>query len=540
MSMSAEAEASESRSKRVLVVMPSARDAERTTVLLRENGIECTVCSELAVLCRELERGAGAVLLTDEFVAGDPLRQLARVLRDQPPWSLVPVVVVAHENANRLKAVAAESLRSSVIVERPVRTRTLLSVLRSALRAREDQYQIRDTLSALQRSQQELAQQAEQLRATDRRKDEFLATLAHELRNPLAPIQTGLDILKNSLKEDAGDRTLGVMSRQLKHMVRLIDDLLDVSRITQGKFELKRSRVALSDVLDTALETSRPLIDGGRHVLRVAVNDPTLVLDADATRLAQVISNLLNNAAKYTPIGGVIELSAKREGEHCVIVVHDNGIGIPSEQQEDVFQMFSQVNRALSRSQGGMGIGLALAKSLIELHGGSIKVESPGLNLGSTFTVRLRAAAGAEEAGFATPLKAAVHAVKQRVLMVDDNQDAVDLLAAMLDFAGYDTVKAYDGASAIAAAEAWEPDVVILDIGLPDMSGYDVAERLRQTEALAETPLIALSGWGSAEDKRKASAAGFNLHFTKPVDADALCAALAQLSRPAKIERAAG
>jgi signal transduction histidine kinase/ActR/RegA family two-component response regulator len=538
--MNAEAEPIESRSKRVLVVMPSARDAERTTLLLRENGIESAVCNELSVLCRELERGAGAVLLTDEFVAGDPLRQLARVLRDQPPWSLVPVVVVAHENASRLKAVAAESLRSSIIVERPVRTRTLLSVLRSALRAREDQYQIRDTLSALQRSEKELAQQAEQLRATDRRKDEFLATLAHELRNPLAPIQTGLDILKNSLKEDAGDRTLGVMSRQLKHMVRLIDDLLDVSRITQGKFELKRSRVALSEVLDTALETSRPLIDGGRHVLRVAVDDPSLTLDADGTRLAQVVSNLLNNASKYTPIGGIIELSAKREGEHCVIVVRDNGIGIPAEQQEDIFQMFSQVNRALSRSQGGMGIGLGLAKSLIELHGGTITVESPGLNLGSTFTVRLRAASGAEEASFATPLKTAVHAVKQRVLMVDDNQDAVDLLAAMLDFAGYDTVKAYDGASAIAAAEAWEPDLVILDIGLPDMSGYDVAERLRQKAALAGTPLIALSGWGSAEDKRKALAAGFNLHFTKPVDADALCAALAQLSPPAKIDRAAG
>jgi signal transduction histidine kinase/ActR/RegA family two-component response regulator len=537
--MNADAEASENRSKRVLVVMPSARDAERTTVLLRENGIESAVCSELALLCRELERGAGAVLLTDEFVAGDPLRQLARVLRDQPPWSLVPIVVVAHENANRLKAHAGESLRSAIIVERPVRTRTLLSVLRSALRAREDQYQIRDTLSALQRSERELAQQAEQLRATDRRKDEFLATLAHELRNPLAPIQTGLDLLKQSVQQEAGDRTLSVMSRQLKHMVRLIDDLLDVSRITQGKFELKRSRVALSDVLDTAIETSRPLIDAGRHTLRVSVDDPMLLLDADATRLAQVVSNLLNNASKYTPMGGNIELSARREGEHCVIVVRDNGIGIPSEQQEDVFQMFSQVNRALSRSQGGMGIGLALAKSLIELHGGSITVGSPGLNLGSTFTVWLRVASGAVDVKSALAGQS-VRADKQRVLMVDDNQDAVDLLAAMLDFAGYETAKAYDGASAIASAQAWAPDVVILDIGLPDMSGYEVARRLREKAAFTETPLVALSGWGSAEDKRKATAAGFDLHFTKPVDADALCAALARLSERAKTAGAVG
>jgi signal transduction histidine kinase len=528
--MDVEAETGESRSKRVLVVMPSPRDAERTTVLLRENGIECLICSELAVLCRELERGVGAVLITDEFVAGDPLRQLARVLRDQPAWSLVPVVVVAHENSARLKAVAAEALRSSIIVERPVRTRTLLSVLRSALRARDDQYQIRDTLSALERSKQELAEQAEQLRATDRRKDEFLATLAHELRNPLAPIQTGLDILKNTLVGDGGDRTLGVMSRQLKHMVRLIDDLLDVSRINQGKFQLKRSRVTLADVLDTALETSRPLIDAGRHVLRVALDDPTVMLDADATRLAQVVSNLLNNASKYTPMGGNIELSARREGDDCVIVVRDDGIGIPREQHDEVFQMFSQVNRALSRSQGGMGIGLALARSLIELHGGSIRVESAGSNLGSTFTVRLRVADEEVDMEPVASGRPPAHPYKKRILLVDDNHDAVDMLSTMLEFEGYETMQAYDGSSAIVAAKTSAPDVVILDIGLPDMSGYDVARRLREDAAFARTELIALSGWGSADDKQKAIAAGFNLHFTKPVDADALCTALARTS----------
>lgn len=528
--MNANVDTADNRSQRVLVVMPSPRDAQRTTLLLRESGIESLICAELAMLCRELERGAGAVLITDEFVAGDPLRQLARVLREQPPWSLVPVVVVAHENAARLKAVATEALRSSIIVERPVRTRTLLSVLRSALRAREDQYQIRDTLSALERSRQELAEQAEQLRATDRRKDEFLATLAHELRNPLAPIQTGLDILRNTVRVEGGERTLGVMSRQLKHMVRLIDDLLDVSRINQGKFQLKRSRVALSDVLETALETSRPLIDAGRHDLRVTVDDPTMMLDADATRLAQVVSNLLNNASKYTPMAGSIELSAKREGDDCVIVVRDDGIGIPSEQLDEVFQMFSQVNRALARSQGGMGIGLALARSLIELHGGSIAVESAGLNLGSTFSVRLRVAEEEVDMEPVASGRPPAPVSRKRILLVDDNHDAVEMLATMLEFEGYETMQAYDGTSAIAAAKTSAPDVVILDIGLPDMSGYDVARRLREDAAFAGTELIALSGWGSADDKQKALAAGFNLHFTKPVDADALCTALARKS----------
>jgi signal transduction histidine kinase len=527
--MRPELEAEEGRARRVLVLMPTLRDAERTTVLLREDGMMGTVCADVGTLCREVERGAGAVLLTDDFLVGEPLRELATKLREQPPWSLVPVVVVAHEGADRVKIVAIESLRSSIVIERPVRTRTLLSVLRSALRARDDQYHIRDALSALERSQGELAEQAEELRATDRRKDEFLATLAHELRNPLAPIQTALDILERAPRDETGNRALGVMNRQLKHMVRLIDDLLDVSRITQGKLELKRTRVALSAVLDAAVETSRPLIERGRHALRVTVDDPAAMLDADATRLAQVVSNLLNNASKYTPAHGVIELSTRREGSQCVIEVRDNGIGIPTEQLEDVFHMFSQVNRALSRSQGGMGIGLALAKSLVELHGGSVAVASPGLGMGSTFTVRLPVTVPNDEAPVVAVGRELENADRRRVLVVDDNHDAADMLAMMLDLAGYETRKAHDGAAALAAARSWSPDIVILDIGLPDVSGYDVARRLRDDQAFRGTELIALSGWGTDEDKRKALAAGFNLHLTKPVDAQALRSALAQV-----------
>jgi CheY-like chemotaxis protein/two-component sensor histidine kinase len=314
--------------------------------------------------------------------------------------------------------------------------------------------------------------------------------------------------------------------------VRLIDDLLDVSRITQGKVELKRSRVTLSEVVGAAVETSRPLIERGNHDLRITLEDPDIAFDADATRLAQVVSNLLNNASKFTPPGGSIEIRATREGDHGSIEVRDNGVGIPAEQQEDVFQMFSQVNRALSRSHGGLGIGLALARSLIELHGGTIKVESAGVNRGSTFTVRLPLAPEQSQSKRGAAAGGTVGHERRRILIVDDNHDAVDMLAAMLELSDYETKSANDGATAVAAAKEWSPDVIILDIGLPDMSGYEVARRLRDDAAFAETELIAVSGWGSHDDKRKAMAAGFNLHFTKPVDADALCNALARPPRP--------
>ena len=524
--MTRDLEAGEALARRVLVVMPTERDAERTSALLRETGITGTHCADLDTLLREIARGAGAILLTDDFVASEPAHELARALREQPPWSRVPVIIVAHEGSNRFKAIAAESFPSAVVVERPVRIRTLLSVLHSALRAREDQYQIRDALSALQRSEKELAAQAEQLRATDRRKDEFLATLAHELRNPLAPLQTGLDILQRAAHDPASDHALGVMGRQLKHMVRLIDDLLDVSRITQGKLELKRAPVTLSDVLEAAVETSRPLIERSHHVLRVTVDDAPVVLDADATRLGQVVSNLLNNASKYTPDGGNIELSARRVEGRCVIQVRDNGIGIPPQELGDVFQMFSQVNAGFERSQGGMGIGLALARSLVELHGGSITVVSPGVGLGSTFTVSLPLSSPAAEPASPAEAGGAAEPFKRRILIVDDNHDAADMLAVMLELAGYETRKAHDGATAIATAKAWTPNVVILDIGLPDLTGYDVARRLREDASLADTELIALSGWGTEDDKRKAAAAGFDRHFTKPLNAATLYAAL--------------
>jgi len=516
--------ATSSLSERVVLLMPTVRDAERASLLLREAGIEGAVCADLSELCRELRRGAGALLLTDETVVRDTAGQLAEAMREQPPWSVVPVVMVAREGSGRqLEGNAPEWLRGLIIVERPVRARTLISVVLSALRGRRDQYRIRDAMVRL-------ADQAEQLRSADRRKDEFLATLAHELRNPLAPIQTGLDLLERPHDAAAEQRALSVMRRQLRHMVRMIDDLLDVSRITQGKLELKRTTLALGDVLDAAVEASRPLIERNGQTLRREVKEPELRFEADLTRIAQVISNLLNNASKFTPKGGLIELFAGRDGDQLVIEVRDNGIGIPSEHLQHVFDLFSQPNREVVRAQGGLGIGLALVRSLVEMHQGSVKAQSPGPGRGSSFIIRLPLGDDPlKEDEPPRPSQAPPPRDRKRVLVVDDNDDAAEMLELMLH-AEYDTTVANDGPSALALAERLTPDVVILDIGLPGMSGYDVARELRKRPSPRRLELIALTGWGSHEDKQKAMDAGFDLHLTKPVDRERLYGALAELA----------
>lgn len=365
-----------------------------------------------------------------------------------------------------------------------------------------------------------------ELRDADRKKDDFLATLAHELRNPLAPISSGVSLLHDSKDEALMGKTLGVMRRQVDHMVRLIDDLLDVSRITQGKLELRRERVSLSSITDAALEDNQLNLERARHTLRTALCDEVLALDADHTRIAQVIGNLLNNACKYTPDGGEIELSTRREGDDVVIAVRDSGQGIPPERIDSVFDMFSQLNRALDRARGGLGIGLALVRRLVEMHGGSVSAFSEGLGRGSTFTVRLPLATGAAAERQSAATAVVSPALGATVWVVDDNADAAELLALSLENAGYQPLVAHDAQGAIALSHTVMPAVIILDIGLPGMSGYELAEHLRGKPGFAQTVFIALTGWGTDADRRRALAAGFDMHLTKPVSGSDLQAAL--------------
>jgi PAS domain S-box-containing protein len=376
----------------------------------------------------------------------------------------------------------------------------------------------------------DLRQAQDALREADRRKDEFLATLAHELRNPLAPVRNALQVLRLR-----GEPTpeLGwardVIDRQVRQMTRLIDDLLDVSRIATGKLVLRKERVGLAAVVQGAVETSRPLIEEQGHELTVALPGEPVYLDADLTRLAQVLLNLLTNAAKYTDRGGRIRLTAGRQGGEVVVSVQDTGIGIPADKLPTLFAMFSQVEGSVARSQGGLGIGLCLAKRLVEMHGGRIEAHSDGPGKGSEFVVRLPlpdgAAAAPAPAGSSGPAAGALF----RILIVDDNRDGADSLAMMLQMLGNDTRTAYDGAEALSAAAAFRPDVILLDIGLPRLTGYEVCRRLRAEPGGAGVVVIAQTGWGQEEDRRKSHEAGFDHHLVKPVDPDALLQLLAGL-----------
>lgn len=311
-----------------------------------------------------------------------------------------------------------------------------------------------------------------------------------------------------------------MMERQVSQLVHLVDDLLDVSRVTSGKITLRSARVDLRDVADAAVETSRPLIDAARHQFEVRLPDGPLPLDGDKTRLAQVLTNLLNNAVKYTPEAGRIELSAARDGDSILVKVADSGVGLPADMLPKVFDVFTQVGRSIDRSQGGLGLGLALVKKLVEMHGGEVWAESAGPGQGSTFSFRLPLASTRPATAHADPAAVAAAAGRgRRILVVDDNQDAADSLVMLLELGGHEVAAAYGGPAAVDLALRFRPDVVFLDIGLPGMNGYEVAERLRSDETLNGAVLVALTGWGTDDDRARSKTAGFDHHMTKPVEA---------------------
>jgi PAS domain S-box-containing protein len=382
-------------------------------------------------------------------------------------------------------------------------------------------------ISVHKHAELELQRLANELTEKNRRQSEFLFTLAHELRNPLAPIRAGLELMAATPGAVSGDLQ-GMMRRQVEHMVHLVDDLLDIARLAEGKVTLKREQVLLADVVSDAVEISTPLVRKGQHQLSLHLPAQPLTLDVDRHRIAQVLANLLNNAAKYTPQCGQISLSASIQDGEVALVVADNGIGIDPRLLSTVFDMYAQMEAGQQMAQGGLGVGLNLVRQVVQLHDGRVSAESDGAGKGSRFTVRLPLpSALASPQPVASTAPASNPAAGLRVLVVDDNVDAAETLGALLEYSGHQVQLAHNGAEAISSARSHLPQVVFMDIGLPDMSGYDAALALREIDGMADAKVIALTGWGTPSDKERSSAAGFNQHLTKPVDFNHLLAALA-------------
>jgi len=497
--------------QRILLKTMTGRDAVIAASLLQRAGVQSHECRNAAELVHELRKGAGALLIAEETLNEPDMAGVAEFLQQQPPWSDLPVLVIAGSGLVSNAVMEAMDMPANInVIERPLRIVALISAVRSALRARSRQYELRTLL--------------EGLRQADRHKTEFIATLAHELRNPLAPLSTALAILTLKPHDaDAARPHYDMMRRQVSHMVRLIDDLMEVSRITRGKIELKTETVALERILGEAVELSRPTLENGGHDLRVNTPEAAYFVRGDAVRLTQVFSNLLNNAAKYTPRGGRVELRVERAGERVQVRVCDNGVGIPKDMLNAVFDMFVQVNNTSRAGQGGLGIGLTLVKSLVELHGGTVRASSLGDGCGTEIVVDLPLAAVDERASEAPPCgSAAPRRLAEQILIVDDNCDAADSLSALLASCGARTIVAYNGASALEMLDNSDPSIAILDIGMPGMDGYELARRVRSDTRHSGMLLIALTGWGQPEDRSRIAAAGFDHHFLKPLEPEAL------------------
>ena len=401
----------------------------------------------------------------------------------------------------------------------------LLGTLAFASRAKtelaDDEIEFLETICRYVTAAYERVDLIRRLRDTDHRKDEFLATLAHELRNPLAPIRNALEIMRvDGRDRSAVEQTARTMiERQLEQMVRLVDDLLDVNRITRGRLELRKERVDLAQAIKSAVETSRPLIDAARHSLDLELPSQPVYLDADPVRLAQVFANLLNNAARYMDRGGRIVVRVRRDGAQVQVSVKDSGMGIPAEMLPKIFDMFAQVHETRERSRTGLGIGLTLVKRLVEMHGGTVTAHSEGEGRGTELVVRLPLAAGGS--AVRAPVEDPVPATRRsthRILVADDNRDAAESMGMLLRLMGNEVRTVYDGIEAVAEAATFRPDVIVLDIGMPKLNGYEAARRIREQRWSDGTMLVALTGWGQEEDKRKATEAGFDRHFRKPLD----------------------
>jgi signal transduction histidine kinase/CheY-like chemotaxis protein len=501
--------------ERILILAPTGRDAPLASEIFSRAGLQAEICRDIGHLCRRIEGGAGAAVLTEEALPSAALDRLVETLGRQPPWSDFPLIVFANRGeisqAGPRPLHLLESLRNVTFLERPIRILTLLSVVRAALDSRRRQYEVRDLLLRLEEGVQQ--------------RDEFLAMLGHELRNPLGAIRNAIQILNRIGSQDeqaAGTRNL--IDRQVRHLTHMVDDLLDVSRVTSGKIVLQRGPVDLREVARRCVQALDAAIKEQRHTVLVQVEEKPLLVEGDVVRLDQVVTNLLTNAIKYTPSGGRIEVRALREDSEGVIRVRDSGIGIPPDMLPDIFELFSQAPATLARSQGGLGIGLTVVRRLVEMHGGRIRAASAGPGKGSEFSVRLPLIADAAAPGEPAPQYSCEPSGpgSRRILVIEDNVDNRETLQRVLRLLGHQVEVAEDGESGVAKALAHHPDVALVDIGLPGLDGYQVAQHLRSAAGGAGIMLIALTGYGQPEDRRRALACGFNAHLVKPVDLDKL------------------
>jgi signal transduction histidine kinase/ActR/RegA family two-component response regulator len=459
----------------------------------------------------ESGRERGTVYLRARYELTNRLLDYLRILGAVSALSLLAALLIS---AFLQRGITQPILDVTDVAHSVMKTRDFS---RRAHRTTEDE--IGYLVDAFNNMLAEIGRRSEALLKADRMKDQFLAMLAHELRNPLAPISNGLHLLEAAgAKPEVAVQARAMMARQVKQLVRLVDDLLDVSRITTGKLTLRTAPVELHSVIDNAVEIAKPVIDTRRHRLDVDYPEAPLHLQGDATRLAQVFSNLLNNAAKYTPPGGAISLTAVVEGDWVEVSVVDNGIGMTSTTLNEIFEMFTQANTAIDREQSGLGVGLALARYLVEAHGGSIEATSAGVDQGSRFVVRLPLAReGQPKPDAPAPVEPAV-ASGHRVLVVDDNRDFAASLAMILRDMGNEVRVEYDGLEGLSAAEAFQPTIAFLDIGLPGISGYELAKRMRAMGLDEDSILVAVTGWGQKDDKARSTAAGFDYHVVKPLD----------------------
>ena len=496
------------RNDSILVMAPFGRDAELICRQMRSNGMRCENTDSIDTVCdRMADESVAAIVMTEEALQPDTTARLARALADQPAWSEIPLLILTGIPSLEPRTHSFDALgrRTNVtLIDRPVRIKSLASALRAALRARQRQYEVRDLMRQLEERIHE--------------RDRFLAVLGHELRNPLGAILLASQMANADGRLDEDHAQL--IERQSRHLTRLVNDLLDLSRVAAGKIVLKKQHIDLRDIARQTMSLAQPLADQQRVELRTAFPDQPLIVEADPVRIDQIITNIVTNAIKYTPEGGHVLLQLAAEQGEAVIRVTDDGVGIADDRIGRIFELFAQAENAIGRAQGGMGIGLALVRNLVQLHDGSVYAKSDGVGKGSEFCARLPLANVDVVPARAMPVDRAdseAPAALRRIVVVEDNPDVRDLLRLKLRRLGHAVADARDGIEGLDVILREKPDLALVDLGLPGMDGYDVARGIRE-QLGDDVVLVAVSGFGQPDDKRRALEAGFDDHITKPAD----------------------